>query len=375
MIERIDIFMPPVSQHGMIPYVTGEIYKALQRENIKSHLLIAERENPDPFLKSIFSDPPQYTLSVNGLLPDTQGHFFCDMIKIPHIALLFSSPNGFVSLTQSALNIISCPDAYAFNFFKGIGAKHVLYTPPGVSRDLAPDPTLEKKYDIVLFGSCFDVEKIYAKWKKKYSKEIVELLDRSQQIALSDDTTPYFEAFVQALNETSGINPGTLNVFELFGELEEFIKIRDRVELIKAIQGVDIHVFGDEVSSFKNVIHHPAVPYEETFDIMRQAKIVLSSSGWIKSGAHLSLFSSMACGAVGVTAENHFLKETLKSEEDLLFYHFGKWEGINEKIQAVLQNDEKREALVKNGIEKVMENHTWDHRIHHLIKTLPHVAK
>ncbi len=54
--------------------------------------------NPRPFLDTLFADRPECTLSFNGLLPDAEGRFFCEMIQIPHVACLVDAPTQFFSL-------------------------------------------------------------------------------------------------------------------------------------------------------------------------------------------------------------------------------------------------------------------------------------
>jgi hypothetical protein len=247
-MKRIDVFMPPLSNYGVLHHFTEKMHQALQRAGINSRLLEAKREDPAPFLNALFEDEPECTLSFNGLLPDNQGRFFCDMIGIPHVACLVDSPNDFMPLTTSPSTIITCVDRSSVDFFKGTGFPRVMFLPHGVDRDLAPDPSGNREYDVVMLSSCIDYEGIHASWKKKYPAPIRKAMEEAAEQALSDLNTPYYQTFVAALNkqiqDQSGIDPDKVDFTEILDDLEMYIRGKDRVELVKSIKDAKIDVFG-----------------------------------------------------------------------------------------------------------------------------------
>lgn len=383
MINRIDVFMPPISQYGVLPYLTREIFEALERQGVGCRILVAEKENPEPFLESIFSDPPECTLSINGLLPDDQGNFFCDMIKIPHIACIIGNFTQYSILAQSPLNIITCPDAFGCHYFRGLNCENSLFMPLGVGKTLAPDPALKRIHDVVFIGTCIDYENIRDLWKNKYSESICRVLEQAQEMTLSDYSTSYIEALVQALNETAqseGIDPTTFNMLEVLGELELFVKGRDRVELIRSIKGAKVEIFGagEEGSNWEkyfdsqsNVTLHPPIPFEEAIEVMKQSKIVLNSSPSSKNGGHERIFTAMGCESLLVTSQNVFMDEHFVNGMDLAFYNHGEWNDVDEIINHYLTHNEEREEVASRGREKVMQEHTWDHRVKTVLEQLP----
>lgn len=383
MVNRIDIFMPPISQYGVLPYLTNELHQAFVRQGVSCKLLVAERENPEPFLKSIFSDPPDCTFSLNGLLPDDAGHFFCDMIKIPHVACLTESFTEFSVLAQNKLNILTCPDAFGCHYFRGLGCDHSIFLPHGVSPNLKPDPSLQKKYDVLFVGSCIDYEYIREQWKKKYSKTIYEALENAQEIVLSDYSTNYIEALVQALNTVSQseqLDTNSFNMLEMIQELELFIKGRDRVELIRAIKDAPVTVFGGAIGrdgwehylkGKKNVKIHSPIPFESMMEAMKMSKIVLNSSPASKNGAHERIFAALGTESFLLTSQNIFMDHHFVNGQDLAYYIHGEWSDANEMISFYLEHHTEREAAAKSGREKAMKDHTWDRRVQELLKQLP----
>lgn len=382
MIKRIDLFMPPISQYGVLHYLTKELFDAFERQGIQCRLLIANKNDPEPFLNSIFNSPPDCTFSLNGLLPDQKGNFFCEMIKIPHIACLVdASPNLYIPLTTSPLNIITCPDVSACHFFQGLNFENVLFMPHGVSPNLSPQSDTKKIYNVVFLGSCIDFEAIRKQWKEKYTPLIANVLDTAQEIAFSNEKISFIEALVQALNEeavrSQGIDLSEINFFEMLDELEMYIRGKDRIELIRSIKNAHVDVFGagDDwkkyLGNYPNITVHPPVSYEDALTIMQQSKIVLNSCPTIQNGGHERLFAAMAAGSLVLTNKNFFLTHHFEEGKDLLFYQHHHLEEVNDLIDFYLSHDEKRQEIVAQGRKKVLLSHTWDVRVKELLKQLP----
>jgi spore maturation protein CgeB len=388
MIKRIDIFMPPLSQYGVLQTMTKDIYAAMLRAGVNCRLLIAQYDNPQPFLESIFSNPPECTLSLNGLLPDKEGNFFCDMINIPHVAMLLCSPNQFTAMAQSSKNIITCPDEYAVHIFRELNCDNVLFLPHGVDRDILPGSEDERNYDVVFLGSCIDYEEIRRDWKKKYPKKLYNVLDEAANITLSNQETPYAEGFIASLrNNISKAEPLDLNQFHLMqilDELEMYICGKDRVELIRGIKDAKVDIFGSGKNSGwekyigkgnSNVELHPPIPFEEAIQVMKKSKIVLNSSPWAKHGGHERIFTAIACGALLITSENPYMAKCFEDGKDIAYYYHGRWSEVNETVNSYLKDNIKRQRVAESSRKKVMEEHTWDHRVHILLDCLPEFLK
>lgn len=384
MIKRIDLFMPPPkSQYGVLPHFTRKFAEALTRVGVNCRILEAEKDNPKPFLKALFQDPPDCTLSFNGLLPDAEGHFFCDMIKIPHVACLVDSPNQFLQLAKSPRTIITCPDRFSCEFFQGLNCKNVIFMPHGVERELAPPLEAKKSHDVVMLSSFIDYEEMRRQWPSKFPKVLCDTLDIAAEIALEDEDTPYVQAFVQALDRQvakHAVNIEQLPVMEALDELEHYIRGKDRVGLLKAIRDARVDVYGSSVHAmtwdkyfgkhYPNITFHPGVPYEEALNIMKESKIVLNSCAWIKNGGHERIFSGLCCGALVVTNKNVFMREHFTDGRDIAFYRYGHWDEVNNKVNAYLADPLLLEQVVERGRENVLRGHTWDHRAKVLVNEL-----
>lgn len=385
MIKHIDLFMPPnVSQYGVLHHFTQKMHEALLRLGVSSRILHAERNNPKPFLTELFKDVPDCTLSFNGLLPDEEGRFFCDLIRIPHVACLVDSPNGFFSLVKSPYTIVTCVDRNAVDFFKGIHCQHVLFMPHGVEKNInAVAKDEDRPYDVIMLSSCIDYEYTRKQWKSNFPEALCKVMDEAAEIALSDQKTSYVQAFVQSLDHhiSSGaaIDPQKIEFIEVLDEIETYIRGKDRVELVKGIKDAKIDIFGSDapttnwkkqLSGQSNVVIHESVPYDQALELMHKSKIVLNSCAWIKNGTHERTLAGLACGAAVITAENIYMSENFIDGTNINFYRYSQWDKVNDQVNQLLSDESKRKKIAQAGRELVIHHHSWDIRAAALLKDL-----
>lgn len=383
MVKRIDLFMPVGGDYGVWHYITEQLFEALRRQGVECRLLQAKKNDPGPFLKALAENPPECTLSVNGLLPDDQGRFFCDMIRIPHVAFIVGSPNLFLPLTRSERSYISCIDRTSVEFFNGVGYSRSFFVPQGADKNLTFDPSAKRTYGVVMLSSFIDYEAVRASWKKKYSEPLRAAMEEAAEAALNDYLTPYYIAFVHALDRQvskhAGIDPQKLDFVDILDQIELYIRGKDRVELLKAIDEAKVDVFGlaeglegwkKYLGNKRNIVIHDAVPFAQAIEIMKHSKIVLNSSPWIKYGGHERIFTGLAAGALVLTNENLYLREHFQDGKSILFYHPYKWGDANHRINEYLADPAKRERVAIQGRNIVMQHHTWDHRAAQLIKEI-----
>lgn len=384
MIKRIDLFLPPnVSQYGVLHHFTQKLYEALLRIGVNARILVAQHDNPKPFLAELFKDVPDCTLSFNGLLPDEEGRFFADLIRIPHVAFVVDSPNGFVSLANSPYTVIASVDQNACDFFRGVNAKNVLFLPHGVEKNLNFPRDEERPYDVVMLASCIDYEEIRKQWHQKYPNPLAKLLEEAAETALRDEKTSYVQAFVEAMDKElargAALDPNKIDFIDILDQLEMYIRGRERVELLRSIKDAPIDLFGSnaatttwkkQLSGNSNITIHDAVPYDQALEIMQKSKIVLNSCAWIKRGTHERTLSGLAAGALVVTSENQYMRENFTDGVNIAFYRYQELDKVNPLINQYLKDESLRKKVALAGREQVMHHHTWDIRAGALVREL-----
>lgn len=383
-LELIDVFAPLTNQYGVVSSFTKELTEALDRQGVITQILTADKNNPAAFINKIFEDAPDCTLSFNGLLPDEEGRFLCDLIKIPHVAYLTDAPKHFFPLVQSQRNIIVCIDQDFRNMFLQFHFSHVLFLPHAVSKDLKPAETFDPLYDVLMLNSYIDYEATHAQWQEKFGPALKAVLEEAAEWTLADRDVSYLQAFVQTMDKHlkmgKAIDPTKLDYPDVLDNLEAYIGGKSRVELLQAIEKADVHVFGSGSEGWKkhlkgksNIHVHGEVPFEEAQELMKKAKIVLNATPEIKRGLHERLLSGLACGAAVLALETPYLKENFRDEKDILFYRPRQWEEVNRKLQIYLGDEDKRRKIATQGRLNVMNHHTWDHRAKELVQALPSI--
>lgn len=379
MLEKIICFNNTISRYEVLPYFTTGLMKALKRLKIDCEIIVPEKGNIFPFLQKIYQDPPDCTLCFNGLLYDSNERFLADMIEIPHVACLVDNINWFFSLIKSPYYIITCPDKTSCALLNSLQFKKWIYMPHGVDASLKMSEEGEKReYDVAFFGTCIDFKSIQDNWRASYSKQMIEILEKAAEETLSNPSVAYQEALMTGLQKAS-IDVEQSDAYILFSELDQYVRGRDRYELIKSIKYTPVHVFGgalgelswqEQLKGCENVIFHDPIPYPEVIKKMKQSKIVLNSSPMFKFGGHERIFTALACGALTLTNETAYMLENFQNNQNVALYQPMHWDAIDDQVHSILKDEEKRKQIALNGRNEVLSHHTWDHRARDLVRDL-----
>lgn len=362
-------------------HFTKKLAEAMQRKGIETQIFdVKERPLEADVAAEIKSFKPDFTCSFNSLLPLPNQKYLWDVINIPHISFLVDPALYSVALTHSPLSILSCvdrDDCTALNLFN---FQNTFFWPHAVERDIKEEHG-ERPYDVVLIGSCYDYENLRSYWQMQNFPEINKALDDAISIVLSDKPISLPQALVNAWN-AAGLSPENVDFMALFYYLDNYTRGKDRVELVRSIRNAKVHIFGDKMTDHpghqygwehyvgkqSNVVIHPSVPYEESFNILKKSKICLNSMPFFRNGSHERVFNALACGSVPMTSDTLYWQEQFTEGKEILTYHPGNWGTVNERIDNLLKDEKQRAKIAASGRAKVMQEHTWDKRVEQLIK-------
>lgn len=380
-IERICLFTN-YNLYESKRHFTEKLAEALERRGIKTAIFDSQQQALEAEMAiEIMNFAPDLTCSFNTIAQLPSGNFLWDIMKIPHWSILVDPSLYSLNLTSSPYSIMSCVDDFDCELLQAHGFDKAFFWPHAVESSLSTGS--EKRiYDVVFLGSCNDYESIRKTWQEKYPAAVHRILDRACDIVLSEKTISLASALVAAWDPS--VSPKEVEFTPLLYCVDSYTRGKDRVELIRAIKDVPVHVFGEimwgEEMQFgwdhylgkqKNVTIHPSVPFQESLKILQRSKISLNSSPFFKSGSHERVFTGLASGALPVTTDSLYWREQFVDGEDLVIYKPGKWDEVNKKIHNVLADPSKREAMVTKGRAKVMKSHTWDARVDQLLQVLP----
>lgn len=360
-------------------HFTVKLAEAMERQGIETRVIDMQEQAIEADTgEKIREFGPDFTCSFNHILPLSNGKFFWDVLQIPHISFLVDPPLYSISLLNSPYSIITCVDKFDCDSVRSYNFQNVFFLPHAIEKEIEPGNE-KREYDVVFLGSCYDYESLRAEWQKEFPPKLNQMLDEAIDLVLSDRYIPLIQALITSWNAL-GLPPENIDFAKLFYYLDNYTRGKDRVELIKAIKDVPVHVFGEMMPTdpvFKkgwqhylknqpNVVFHPSVPYDQAIDALKRSKVCLNSMPFFKNGTHERVFMSLAAGAVPVTTDNLFWKEEFKVGEELRVYHSSKWEEANEQVHLLLSDETKRQQIAAAGRKRVMEKHTWDNRVNEI---------
>ena len=370
---KIDIIQSTRTRYGVLSAFTHSFARALERAKVRVRMYSSE-------IPDYEKNPPDFTLSL-FTLPKGEAYAW-DHFKIPHIHYAVDRIEYVSELPRSPYLIITVDNRTSEKMLKEMGYEKVLFLPHAADRALI-DEKGERPFDLTFLATCVESSQVRDKFKK-LPPPMGSVLERAVELTLSDLTTSYHDAFLQACYEAD-ISKSVLEILDL-GEmlkiLELKIRSKDRIQLVKSIQNIPLHIFGDPFDTLgwqevlegqKNVILHPAVSFDEALQVLQKSRLTLNSIPTIKDGAHERIFYAYLSGALPATNENLFLKETFQDRANILFYPPSKWGELEPKLETFLGDEELRQEAVDRGREIVLTHHTWDARAKTLLDYLKNV--
>lgn len=358
-------------------YFTERFAEALERKEITTRIIdVNEGPLSADIIGSIVRFGPDLTCSFNTLMPTGENRFLWDVLQTPHWSILLDPAIYSTSLAQSPYSILSCVDKDDVPLLAGSGFDRAFFWPHAVEKEMIGTGDKEKVYDAVFLGSCYDYESLRVSWRQQNPENINKVLDDAIDLVFSDNRTSLAEALAKAW-QAANIPPQGVDFPSLFYYLDNYTRGRDRVELIRAIKDVPVHVFGalsDDnavgvlgwspyLAANKNVTVHPPVSFAEGLNIQRKAKVALNSAPFFKNGSHERVLTALACGAVPLTTDTRYFREHFPEGKAAVYYQPLKWEHANEVVKEYVGDEKLRNELVQRGAEIVAKEYTWDKRV------------
>lgn len=382
MIERI-CFVTSDIFYNTFRHFTEGLAAAFERQGVET--LTVDLKDPtlslEEILYKIFIWQPTLTCSFN-LVCVVEPHLFVfDKVKIPHWTITLDPAFYFTHLIRSPYALFSSADRYECAILRNMNPR-TFFFPHAINREWLDikknnDP---RCYDAVFVGSCHDYEGLRRQWHLEFPSPLPEIADRAVEIFFQGEQVSVVEAFSQAWSERA-VEASNCDLKAappmrtLLSYLDNHVRGRSRVEMIRSFDKVQIHVFGSVypthpdcvqgwehyLSGRDNVIIHPPLPFLQTLDLFRQSKFCLNNMPSSTDGSHERVLMALACGSLPVTTPSGWLAEQFNVGEELLFANSSG--GVEEQMLSLLADENERLQRAMQGYAKVAEHHTWDHRV------------
>lgn len=383
MIKKISILVN-YNLYESKRYFAKKFAEALERKGLTVHLIDSGDESFQKQIPIIVNPAlTDLTCSFNTILPIKDDQYLCDFSHIPHWSILVDPSIYYRRLLKSPFSIVSCVDHFDCEFVRSLQFQNVFFWPHAVEQELSPEENQERPYDVVFLGSCYDHENLRHHWRKILSKKVSQAVDDAIELVLQDEKTPLISAVRMALLYHQ-IDSHEVDFDQLVFYVDNYMRGKDRVELIQAIKEVKVTVFGgtcwrdeppvsgwaQQLASSPNVQIHPAIPFAESLEILKKSKICLNSMPFFKNGTHERIFTGLACGSLPITTDNLWIRDNFKEGQEIVLYRPFHWDEVNDKVHHLLNHEVERQNIVQRGREKVMAEHTWDKRVEQFLQSI-----
>lgn len=365
---------------------TFDFSKALNRQGYTTSIVdIGDHPLDRPQIDQILALRPELICSFFPIEP-IEGHtLLCDLLKIPNLTLLTEPAIYSLYLAKSPYSLVGCVDYFDCELFYNAKIDdRVFFFPHAISTQKLLEPAPEKIFDVVFIGSCYDPEAIRNSWEQNFSPEIVTVIEHAISLTLTDDHTAFTQALVEAWRE-SELDPEGRDFEALCREVDLYIRAVGRLELLKAIKGVNVHVFGntdglvshssrgwdDLLKGKANIQTYPGITADEAWKVVQQAKVCLNSSPWFKHGTHERIVLGLAARSLVFSDANRFLEAHFGEERGVIPYVLGGWEYVNERLHYYLERENEREAIVERGLKTIALEYSWDVRAEEFTERVP----
>lgn len=385
MLKRV-CFLVGQSFYDLKNAWTQELCQALERRGIETSIIdIPSGALNKNHLEHILATRPDLTCTFSTLLPFSHNVLLCDFLKIPHLTLLAEPAIYSLHLSRSPYSIVGCVDYFDCELFHNAHTERVFFFPHAVRTELLLEPPVEKIYDAVFIGSCYDPAEVRNAWPNLYPSEVIAVLDKATALVLSDDHTSFTQALVEAWR-ISKIDPDGYDFAQLCREVDRYVRAIGRLELLRSITDVDVHVFGSAgleksyphsrtweqlLHSRSNITIHPALDRAGVWTVLKQSKICLDNYPCFKHGTHERTILGLAAGNLVLCDANRYVDAHFGEERGVVAYLHGQWDFVNERLKYYLSHETERQAIVERGIKTVGLEHTWDVRAEEFLKQIP----
>lgn len=305
-----------------------------------------------------------------------------DIYKIPHVYLSVDTIDYFIHQAGSPYLILAVRDRAAYKILLEKGYRNTLFLPHAADQDFdmpsLTGPGTERPYEVSFLGSV-PSHSIIVKSLKTFPLPFQDAMETILELLFSDVSTSYHEAY-RIIAKKRQLPPLSFENETIYMKLIEMIaRYRDRIELLKSIRRIPLHIFGgsfdnrpwkEVLQGQDNITFHPEITFAGALDVMKKSKITLNSSPTIKEGGHERLFYAYLCGSLPMTNENLFVNDWFQDGKNILTYRTDRRELAEEKIISFLRDEPRRIAAVEEGRAIVLSHHTWDNRAKELIAAL-----
>lgn len=365
----------------ILDYIAEQYRKSLLSSGHKVFLF--DRQNFEKSLESLFIWQKQgldavFVFNNSCFQMRLQsGESLWDLWKVPCFNILVDHPMYYFDTLDNApsYGIAVCADRchteYIRRFYPTVQKAVFLPTAGECLKSFDTlKPFAERSIDVLFIGSY------------KYHTDI-EYDDFAKQLETELISHPSMN-FEQAVTACLTGNQQSLSTGDLkqliqkyrFIDVNTTALFRKKIIEILLHAGIRITVYGNGWEQLE-LFHHPAFQYKglippaEGIRLMEDSKIVLNHMAWFKAGASERIFEAMLQGAISLTDDSEYLRESFTDCTNIKYYSLDQLEALPEMVHDLLNNSQLTETIRANAWQQAVQFHTWNCRTQELLDIIP----
>lgn len=312
-----------------------------------------------------------------------------EALGVPYVSLFFDSPlltmylNGIMKCMQSPMYTVCIWDHYYLKKFTERFGKEAHYLPLAanthVFRPLDAPPEFES--DVTFIGSIAESEDFDATrrgnqwpdWLCRLANFVVEQKRKRPELLFDDILEMCVESLPEDMRSAYGRFRGTDEHSAFVCSMYDQLGRHARTEALRALPSCRAHVHGG--GGWRN-LNKPGLDILPHADYHAQTPLVYNAarinlnitSTQLVTAVNQRVFDVPACRAFLLTDHRGDLPQLFTPDEEVVIYN--DLADLRKKVRYYLEHDDERRAIAQRAYERVLKEHTYEHRAQEVIRLL-----
>ncbi len=306
---------------------------------------------------------------------------------VPYINILMDHPFHFEKPMKEAPKtaIVLCTDRnhvkYIRRFYKNIRQTDFL-PHAGIELGRKHKSLKDRKIDVLYAGALpiYTVGKMIPDLGEMYGLDTADMMrEVLQELVVHPDKTTEcaIEEYVHAnVKYGQELEEGQIrHLITHMRFLDSYATSFFREQAVRSLveNGIEVTAYGVgwdlcEWSSNPHLKYGGKVLAPQILPLMNDAKVVLNTMTWFKSGAHDRIFNGMLAGSVVVTDDSTYLRRECTDGKELVMFRREDILTLPERVCDLFGHMQRAQEIADCGYEFAKQYHMWKNRAEYIVE-------
>jgi spore maturation protein CgeB len=361
---RIDLLTRFSKHYTYETYAAKELEHAFRNLNIQCKRHMLSEGYFGNYLGEISNCSPDLVLYFEMVFPDEKP--LSNLLDVPCLFWPRVCFSDMLSFRESPLTWIGGSDRRWHTAIKKSGFNQSLFL-PHAHPTIAEDVKKEYFYDVVVFDSLIDPERLESMWKDFfYAEQLAFLHDLIDHCKKNSEMTT-LESALYILEEKK-IQTKNFFLHNIIFAVEEYFRSKKTLHFIESLENIRVDIFGEHIGNnwlkkLKNAhnIHlHWSLPHTEYFEVLKRSKILMRHPCPKTDGSDEWILSALIFGCHVISQGSGYLDEEFSTLES--YHKVSQSEDYHPYISYWLAEPQKTFLS-----PELFFKHSWTERAHSIV--------